>query len=76
MSYGPLTYLQDLEDMLDTLGIERFVSFGTSLGGLMTMMLAAHRTGRLPFPSVGGWAWGQHAQRHKLRISECPRPTH
>lgn len=47
MSYGPLTYLQDLEDLLDTLGIERFVSFGTSLGGLMTMMLAAHRTGRI-----------------------------
>ena len=47
MSYGPLTYLQDLEDLLDTLGIEHFVSFGTSLGGLMTMMLAAHRTGRI-----------------------------
>ncbi len=47
MSYGPLTYLQDLEDLLDTLQIDRFVSFGTSLGGLMTMMLAAHRTGRI-----------------------------
>lgn len=47
MSYGPLTYLQDLEDLLESLGIDRFVGFGTSLGGLMTMMLAAHRTGRL-----------------------------
>jgi len=47
MSYGPLTYLQDIEDLLETLQIGRFVSFGTSLGGVMTMMLAAHRTGRI-----------------------------
>ncbi|WP_219895287.1 alpha/beta fold hydrolase [Aquisediminimonas profunda] len=47
MSYGPLTYLQDIEDLLETLQIGRFVCFGTSLGGLMTMMLAAHRTGRI-----------------------------
>lgn len=47
MSYAPLTYLQDLEDLLETLEIERFVAIGTSLGGLMTMMLAAHRTGRV-----------------------------
>ncbi len=47
MSYGPLTYLQDLEDLLETLGFDRFICFGTSLGGLMTMMLAAHRTGRI-----------------------------
>lgn len=47
MSYGPLTYLQDIEDLLETLQLGRFVCFGTSLGGLMTMMLAAHRTGRI-----------------------------
>jgi len=47
MSYAPLTYLQDLEDLLETLEVERFVAIGTSLGGLMTMMLAAHRTGRV-----------------------------
>lgn len=47
MSYAPLTYLQDLEDLLETLEVKRFVAIGTSLGGLMTMMLAAHRTGRI-----------------------------
>lgn len=47
MSYAPLTYLQDLEDLLETLELKRFVAIGTSLGGLMTMMLAAHRTGRI-----------------------------
>jgi len=41
MSYVPLTYLQDLEALIATLRLERFVLFGTSLGGLMTMLLAA-----------------------------------
>lgn len=47
MSYAPITYLQDLEDLLDSLKIERFVAFGTSLGGLLTMLLAAHQPGRV-----------------------------
>ena len=41
MSYVPLTYLQDLEALVAALGLTRFVLFGTSLGGLMTMLLAA-----------------------------------
>jgi len=41
MSYVPLTYLQDLEALIAELKLERFVLFGTSLGGLMTMLLAA-----------------------------------
>lgn len=44
MSYVPLTYLQDVEALLDQLAIPRFVAFGTSLGGIVTMLLAA--TGR------------------------------
>jgi pimeloyl-ACP methyl ester carboxylesterase len=40
MSYVPLTYLQDLEALIRELALERFVLFGTSLGGLMTMLLA------------------------------------
>lgn len=47
MSYQPITYLGDLEDLLVTLKIERFVAFGTSLGGIMTMLLAASRPGRI-----------------------------
>jgi pimeloyl-ACP methyl ester carboxylesterase len=41
MSYVPRTYLQDMEALIGTLGLERFVLFGTSLGGLITMLLAA-----------------------------------
>lgn len=41
MSYVPLTYLQDVEALLAELAIERFVAVGTSLGGIVTMLLAA-----------------------------------
>ncbi|MDV3456593.1 alpha/beta hydrolase [Sphingomonas sp. HF-S4] len=41
MSYVPLTYLQDIEALLDELAIKRFVAVGTSLGGIVTMLLAA-----------------------------------
>ena len=40
MSYVPLTYLQDLEALIRELRLERFILFGTSLGGLITMLLA------------------------------------
>ncbi|WP_414901913.1 alpha/beta fold hydrolase [Sphingomonas flavalba] len=41
MSYVPLTYVQDVEALLAELGIDRFVAIGTSLGGLVAMLLAA-----------------------------------
>jgi len=41
MTYAPLTYLQDLEALIAELKLDRFILFGTSLGGLMTMLLAA-----------------------------------
>jgi pimeloyl-ACP methyl ester carboxylesterase len=41
MTYVPLTYLQDMEAFLAELKLERFVLFGTSLGGLITMLMAA-----------------------------------
>lgn len=44
LTYVPLTYLQDLEALIAELGLDRFVCFGTSLGGLLTMLLAS--TGR------------------------------
>src|SRR3546814_14566685 len=47
MTYVPLTYVQDIERLLAELGISRFVPFGTSLGGLITMLLAAPRPKRL-----------------------------
>jgi pimeloyl-ACP methyl ester carboxylesterase len=41
MSYVPLTYLQDIEALIAELKLGRFILFGTSLGGLITMLLAA-----------------------------------
>ncbi len=47
MTYVPLTYVQDIDALLDHLGISRFVAFGTSLGGLITMLLASTEPGRI-----------------------------
>lgn len=44
MTYVPLTYLQDISRLLADLAITRFVAVGTSLGGVITMLIAAtHR---------------------------------
>ncbi len=40
MTYVPLTYLQDMEALIRHLELDRFILFGTSLGGLITMLLA------------------------------------
>lgn len=47
MTYVPLTYIQDVDALLADLGIERFVAVGTSLGGIVTMLLAGAERGRL-----------------------------
>ncbi|MHA6719446.1 alpha/beta fold hydrolase [Sphingomonas sp. RS6] len=47
MTYVPLVYLQDVEALLAELGIARFVAVGTSLGGIVTMLLAATDGARL-----------------------------
>lgn len=39
-SYNPLQYADDLDLLFETTGIARFVAIGTSLGGLLTMLLA------------------------------------
>ena len=46
-TYVPQTYAADLNEMLAAFGIERFVAVGTSLGGLVTMMMAADAPGRV-----------------------------
>lgn len=45
--YVPPQYIEDLLQLLDQEGIERFVSVGTSLGGLMTMGLALFQPERI-----------------------------
>lgn len=47
MTYVPLTYVQDVVLLLDELGIDRFATIGTSLGGLVSMLMAASMAGRL-----------------------------
>ena len=47
MTYVPLTYFQDVEALLAELKIERFVAVGTSLGGIVTMLLAATERDKL-----------------------------
>ncbi|MBX9796180.1 alpha/beta hydrolase [Sphingomonas sp.] len=40
MSYAPLTYVQDVEALLEAIEAPRYVAFGTSLGGIVAMLLA------------------------------------
>lgn len=40
MSYVPLTYAQDMAALVEATGITRFVAVGTSLGGIVAMLLA------------------------------------
>lgn len=46
-TYSPITYVADVEKLLAEQGIERFVAVGTSMGGLMTMLMAAMKPGRI-----------------------------
>ncbi|MDJ0642666.1 MAG: alpha/beta hydrolase [Erythrobacter sp.] len=46
-TYNPIVYVADVEKLLAEEGIERFVSIGTSMGGLMTMLLAQAKPGRI-----------------------------
>ncbi len=46
-TYSPPTYVGDVEKLLIELEIERFIAVGTSMGGLMTMLMAAAKPGRI-----------------------------
>jgi pimeloyl-ACP methyl ester carboxylesterase len=46
-SYNPLQYVEDLLALLEEARIARFVAVGTSLGGLMTMLLALQAPERI-----------------------------
>ncbi|HSJ79561.1 MAG TPA: alpha/beta hydrolase [Erythrobacter sp.] len=46
-TYTPLTYVQDVEKLLAEQGITRFIPIGTSMGGLMTMLMAGAAPGRM-----------------------------
>ncbi len=46
-TYTPPTYIKDVEALLAELDIEKFVAIGTSMGGLMTMLMAAKDASRI-----------------------------
>jgi pimeloyl-ACP methyl ester carboxylesterase len=46
-TYSPATYVADVEKLLSELGITHFVVIGTSMGGLMTMLMAHAAPGRM-----------------------------
>lgn len=46
-NYNPGVYVQDMFALLDTLELDRVVTVGTSLGGLMTMIMAAKQAQRI-----------------------------
>lgn len=47
MTYVPLTYVQDIERLLTDLALKRFVAIGTSLGGIITMIMAPTHKDRM-----------------------------
>ncbi len=46
-TYNPLVYVADVEKLLEQEQIGQFISIGTSMGGLMTMLLAPAKPGRI-----------------------------
>ena len=46
-SYTPPVYVADVENLLAEQGITRFIVIGTSMGGLMTMLMAHAAPGRM-----------------------------
>lgn len=46
-TYNPLQYVDDVDQLLDQAAIGRYVAIGTSLGGLMTMILAMRAPERI-----------------------------
>jgi pimeloyl-ACP methyl ester carboxylesterase len=46
-TYNPVQYVEDIGVLLDETGVSRCVAIGTSLGGMMTMLLAANAPDRI-----------------------------
>jgi len=47
LSYVPPVYLEDVSALIGELGLDRFILFGTSLGGILSMLIAATQPGKV-----------------------------
>jgi pimeloyl-ACP methyl ester carboxylesterase len=47
MTYVPATYLEDLAALIEQASLDRFILFGTSLGGIMSMLITATQPGKV-----------------------------
>jgi pimeloyl-ACP methyl ester carboxylesterase len=47
-NYNPLTYVEDMFTLLDHLAIDQVILLGTSLGGLMSMLMGSMQPQRFP----------------------------
>ena len=81
-NYMPGTYVKDTLTLLGELGISRFVSIGTSLGGLMTMVLAGIKSVTLAGavlndvgPILGPGIARIAASPHRRLAAASPSPT-
>ncbi|NVE94496.1 alpha/beta fold hydrolase [Altererythrobacter lutimaris] len=51
-TYTPPVYVADVEALLEQEGIERFVAIGTSMGGIMTMLMAVKDASRIAAAAI------------------------
>ena len=47
MTYVPATYVRDVQGLIAELGLDRYLIFGTSLGGIVAMLLASEGTDKM-----------------------------
>lgn len=47
LSYVPATYLEDVSALIEQAGFDRFILFGTSLGGILSMLISATMPGKV-----------------------------
>ena len=47
-NYTPVTYVRDMFTLLDKLAIDEVILVGTSMGGLMSFLMATTQPGRIP----------------------------
>ena len=77
-NYQPGTYVQDMFELLSGLGIGEVIAVGTSMGGLMTMIMAALRPGLLRgavLNDIGPVIEREGLERIKSYVGKVAPPT-